>query len=160
MVGAPGSGKSTLVEGIFPDATVICPDANIGYTIEKPWTPQAAKEAWFKAGRDLEEALKRKDDTIVFDATLVSIKKRKRYVQLARQHKIRIAAIYCLNTGLARERNEDRDRSRRVPIEAFNSMASRLVAPSKEEGFDFVVEYDGVSIKKVATSIESLRKQG
>ena len=31
---------------------------------------------------------------------------------------------------------------------------------SKEEGFDFVVEYDGVSIKKVATSIESLRKQG
>lgn len=158
MVGVPGSGKSTLIESAFPGATVICPDSKIGYTKEKPWTPQAARWAWNEAAAELAEALKRGDETIVFDATLVAPKKRKHYVQLARQHKISIAAIYCSNTDLARQRNESRDPFRRVPAETFNRMAGSLVAPSKEEGFDFVVEYDGIGIGKAAASIERMRK--
>jgi hypothetical protein len=37
-------------------------------------------------------------------------------------------------------------------------MATSLVGPTKEEGFDFVVEYDGVSLKKTASEIEKIRK--
>lgn len=161
MVGVPGSGKSTLIGSAFPDATVICPDSQIGYTRERPWTPQAAKEAWDKARYALDEALKRKDGTIVFDATLVSPKKRKHYIQLARQYGIRIAAIYCFNTEIARERNEIRDEFRRVPTETFDRMVGSLVSPTKEEGFDFIVEYDGINTRKASdTIIHNLRKYG
>ena len=158
MVGVPGSGKSTLIEAAFPGAVVVCPDSKIGYTKENPWTPQAAKRAWDEARDELAAAIGRGEETIVFDATLVSVKKRKHYIQLARQHDLRIAAIYCSNTSLAKERNEARELFRRVPRESFERMATSLVGPTKEEGFDFVVEYDGVSLKKTASEIEKIRK--
>lgn len=158
MVGVPGSGKSTLIGHAFPGATVICPDSKIGYTRENPWTPQAAKRAWDEARDELAAAIGRGDETIVFDATLVSVKKRKHYIQLARQHKIGIAAVYCSNTGLAKERNEAREQFRRVPRESFERMAGSLAAPTKEEGFDFVVEYDGINLKKTASEIEGMRR--
>jgi predicted kinase len=161
MVGVPGSGKSTLIESAFSGATVICPDSKIGYTRESPWTPQAAKRAWDEARHALDRALKGKDRMIVFDATLVSTKKRKHYIQLARQYGIKIAAVYCSNTKVAKERNEIRDEFRRVPAETFDRMVGNLVAPTEEEGFDFIVEYDGINIRKAANRIsESLRKCG
>jgi hypothetical protein len=40
------------------------------------------------------------------------------------------------------ERNEARASFRKVPNFIINKMVDSFVAPSKEEGFDFIVKYD------------------
>lgn len=142
MCGIPASGKTTVRNREFQDATVICPDDMIGYTKESPWTPQAAKSAWKNADRLLYEAIARGDETIVFDATMVSPKRRRKYVDIARKANMEVKAAYCrVDLDTALERNAARDESRRVPRVVIQRMLDNLQPPEKEEGFDDILTF-------------------
>jgi len=143
MSGLPASGKSTLRGKMFPRATIICPDDFIGYTKENPWTPNAAKAAWKKATEKLREALGRGDELIIFDATFVSVKARKKYLKIAKEYNATPMIVYCtasLDTVITR--NASRPESRRVPKFVVNRMADNFEAPTSEEGFEVVISFN------------------
>jgi len=143
LSGPPASGKTTLRNRMFPKAMVICPDELIGYTKENPWTPKAARSAWSESDRKLKEALQGDVPLTVFDATFVSVKKRKKYVNLAIKNNVMPMIIYCMasiNTALTR--NASRQKSRQVPGFVMKRMFSLFAAPTKEEGFDLVLSFN------------------
>jgi len=152
MVGIPGSGKTWLLERLFPDARIIRPDDHIGYTKEDPWTPAAAKAAWKRAHADLQEAMaKGGPDLTVFDATMVAVFKRARYIRTARNVAVRPVAVFVdTPVEVCRERNAAREEARRVPDAALSSMIGRLERPTVEEGFDVVATFDGKNIRLAA----------
>lgn len=143
LSGPPASGKTTLRNKLVKRGTIISPDDHIGYTKEKPWTPKAARSAWATADAQLNKALGRGDGVIVFDATFVSPKKRKKYIRLGKKHGATVIAVYCsASKKTILERNNSRDDFRKVPGFIIGKMADSFVPPSKEEGFDLVVRYD------------------
>jgi predicted kinase len=143
LSGPPASGKTTLRNRIIKMGTIISPDDYIGYTKENPWTPRAARDAWQKADGLLVTAIERGDNIIVFDATFVSPKKRRKYIKMGKKVGATLICIYCsvLEKTMI-ERNAARNDFRKVPTSVINKMASSYVPPKKEEGFDFVVEYN------------------
>lgn len=147
-VGIPASGKSTAISKLFPEALVVSPDKFIGYSEESPWTPQAARNAWKRADALLSEVFEKESELVVFDATLLRAKKRKKYIQLALKNKYEVVALYCpipLKISLAR--NSERSKFRVVPEFVIKDMESRLEVPSKEEGFKEVLIFNSVTNK-------------
>lgn len=141
MVGIPGSGKTTLRKAMFPEAYVISPDDNIGYTKEDPWTFDKARGAWKKADNDLKIAFEERD-IIVFDATFVSPKRRKKYIRLAKNNDFVPVAVFCdTSLKVSLQRNASRNEWRKIPHAVIENMFSKLVVPSKEEGFEEVIFY-------------------
>ena len=139
MVGIPGSGKTTLRQKLFPDAKIVCPDENIGYNEEDPWTFARARKAWKKADSDLRKFFY-EENTIVFDATFVSPKKRKKYINLAKEKDFKVIAVFCSTPlDIALERNNARDKWRKIPEKVIIEMFNNLRTPSKEEGFEKII---------------------
>ncbi len=148
LSGPPASGKTTLRNRMFPKGMIICPDELIGYTKENPWTPKAARAAWSESDRKLKEALQGDVPLMVFDATFVSVKKRKKYINLARKNNVTPMIIYCvtsINTALTR--NASRQKSRQVPGFVMKRMFSSFVVPTQEEGFDLVLNFNSETNK-------------
>jgi len=160
MVGIPASGKTTARKKLFKDGyTFICPDEYIGYTKDDPWTPKAAKAAWSKADALLKESLLKDDSFVVFDATFVSVKKRKKYIDIAKKLGADVGAVFVNTSGkVCRQRNASRDNSRQVPNVAMNSFLSRLEAPNLLEGFKAIINYDGESGKIINFISDNDRK--
>jgi predicted kinase len=127
---------------MFPKATIICPDELIGYTKENPWTPKAARAAWSKSDKNLKEALQEVPLT-VFDATFVSVKKRKKYINLAKKNDVLPMIIYCVaSVDTALVRNASREKSRQVPGFVMKRMFNTFEAPTAEEGFEVVLSFN------------------
>lgn len=136
VIGIPGAGKTTSIKKYYEGAMIISPDNFIGYTKENPWTPKAAKEAWKKADKLLREALKEGSNSIVFDATFISPKVRRKYINLAIEFNYVPVAFYCVvSVKTAQVRNLSREEYRRVPGFVMRDMSKNIIPPSHEEGF-------------------------
>lgn len=141
MVGIPGSGKTTIRNKI--KAFVICPDEFIGYSENDPWTVEKASAAWKKADGWLYGAMKRKEEVILFDATFVSRRSRKKYIKIAGQFGYEVRCIYCkVKFDTAIIRNASRSEFRKVPLKAMERMMSKLQPPTLDEGFVFIEEIE------------------
>jgi len=144
MIGIPGSGKTWLRQKAFYDAKVVCPDEKIGYTKDRPWTPQAAKIAWHESegkftsllGDDMAEL-------VVFDATNTTIGHRRKYLRQVRDIGFQTVAVYC-ETGksVCLERNAARDKYRQVPELTIDRMCAKIELPTLKEGFHLVARID------------------
>lgn len=143
LVGVPASGKSTFRDTFFPEAAIVNPDSFIGYTKENPWTSVGAMIAWKKSDELLIEYISQCEEKIVFDATFITPKRRKKYIKIAKQNNIKVSAIYLeIPLKVAKERNAKRDPYRTVPEKTIIEMYEKLVPPAKEEGFDEVFLYN------------------
>jgi predicted kinase len=144
MVGMPGSGKTWLRQKAFYDAKVICPDDRIGYTKDRPWTPRAAEAAWRDADDKFDAALRDEGiDLIVFDATNVSAKRRRKYMTRAAKAGMQTVAVYChASKDTCLTRNAARTEHRQVPTAVIDRMCGNLEPPTLEEGFNLVARID------------------
>jgi len=143
LSGLPASGKTTLTNKFINKGTIISPDNYIGYTEDNPWTPQITKYAWDKSDQLFNEALRRGDNLIIFDATFVGVKKRRKYINIGQKEGARIICICCYaSKETILKRNSEREIFRRVPHFVINNMSNSFVFPEKNEGFDYVVKYN------------------
>jgi predicted kinase len=97
LVGIPASGKSTFREKFFPEAAVVNPDSFIGYVKENPWTPTSSMIAWKKSDELLFEYIVEGKEKIIFDATFITPKRRKKYIKIAKQNDIKVLRHFVKN---------------------------------------------------------------
>jgi len=131
-VGLPGSGKSTYLARLGVNA--ISSD-EIRLLIADDPHDQSMNARIFAAVRYLIRQRVAAGRPVTYvDATHLTLWERKPYVQLAQRYGCELEALFFdvpIETCIAR--NQARDRI--VPEDAIRKMASRLIAPSKKEGF-------------------------
>lgn len=82
---------------------------------------------------------------MVFDATFIRIKNRKKYIRLAKKNNASVVCIYCSTPpDIILHRNAQRNEFRKVPEFVVKNMIEKFEEPTKEEGFDFIIKYDTI----------------
>lgn len=135
LVGLPGSGKSTLAKN--RNWPVLSSD-HLRFLIADDVTNQSVNGPVFQL---LHELLRQRLTILrpltCIDATSLTIAERRPYIALAREAGARVEALY-FDVPLETCQQRNLGRSRVVPPEAMLLLASRLVVPTVEEGFDAV----------------------
>lgn len=141
MVGLPGSGKSTIVRDIkekYPPVEVfssdeyrqkLCGDEN----------DQTKNELVFTTlYKDLIDAITLRGANVIFDATNISRKDRKRALDKVRHLAIKKIA-YFIDTDFRECIDRDASRERSVGPHVIEKFIRRFEFPQKFEGFDDIV---------------------
>ena len=131
-VGLPGSGKSTYFaeRGIHP----LSSDTLRLWLLDDE-TNQSYQKGVFQALRRLLKMrllLGRQKNYV--DATNLTPRERRPYLQLAGRFGYEVCAIY-FDVALATCKRRNRRRQRRVPDDVMERMARKLIPPTRDEGF-------------------------
>ncbi len=135
LTGLPGSGKSSLARQLFPQYKRINLDT----------LKTRAREY-----KEISSALEKKEP-IIIDNTNLTMKGRKRYIDIAKAHNVPIRSIYLkCPVEVALERNRSRIGKEHVPDFVIKMYHKKLEPPTESEGFDFceVIEIDKSDSKK------------
>jgi predicted kinase len=132
-VGLPGSGKSTW----FDERKI---NAISSDTIRRQLMDDEANQSVnarvFEVVRTLlRHRLELGRPVTYIDATNLSRRERRPYIEIARQYHCGVAALW-FDVPLAVCKARNAARPRVVPESAMNLMAARFIPPSTEEGFD------------------------
>jgi predicted kinase len=132
-VGLPGSGKSTWFQQ--HNVNPISSDAIRRQLIDDE-TDQTVNARVFEIARTLlRHRIELDRPATYIDATNLTRKDRKAWIEMAREHHCRIEALWFdVPLGICKARNAERRRV--VPDRILDLMAARFVPPSLEEGFD------------------------
>lgn len=142
LCGPSGSGKSTYAKELYDslDKAVIVSTDFIRFYMFGDASVQLFNDRVFKeAYRQVEEYLKQGYD-IIFDATNLTVKDRKRVLQIANNLSIKekCAIYFDISTEKCIERQNYRDR--KVPNNVIIRQHNKFVVPTLEEGFTEVVK--------------------
>ena len=137
MVGIQGSGKSTFSSILANEinATIVSTDsvrmANPGINEDLVW-PYVYKL--------VAECIKNNEE-VIFDATSITPKVRKRFIENVELHNVKceiIAYFFDVDKHICAARVEKRNKEENqinIPIEVIYSYSERLVPPTLDEGF-------------------------
>lgn len=134
MVGISGSGKSTQAdrfEATIPNSVVLSSDALRGI-IGIDETDQNVNPIVFATLRTMAEYFLKRDRVVIIDATNVSVKDRRPFVEIAKKLNAEIHA-YVINVApvIAKERNSLRER--KVPEYVIDKQISKFSMPTLQE---------------------------
>ncbi len=140
LVGLPGSGKSTWVEG---QGGVAISSDELRRWLRDDATDQSIHAVVFRVMRDFVRLRIALGAAVTYvDATNLTRKHRRAFVKIAQHSGCRAEAVFfdisldeCLRRNAARPR--------RVPPDAIGAMAARLEPPTVEEGFAAVTVVTG-----------------
>jgi predicted kinase len=138
MVGISGSGKSTYANGLKTalNAQLVETDA-IREELTGDATDQSQNYRVFQVAKKRVSDLLAQGKNAIIDATSVSIRDRKDWIDIAKSNNAEVRA-YFVDTPVDVSKNQNRKRARKVPDEVIDRQASKLEAPTKAEGFDSV----------------------
>ncbi|MGF1512458.1 MAG: AAA family ATPase [Elainellaceae cyanobacterium] len=141
MVGLPGSGKTTLAHQFAPASRVVSTDAIRAElfgdeAVQGPWAQVEA--------RMIEKLLEAKDAApalVVYDATNVVRRQRRRAIQMARALGFALVYACWLDAPFALCLQRNQGRSRQVPEAVMHRMQRCLsgAPPDLSDGFDALV---------------------
>ena len=140
MVGISGSGKSTFCSGLKTslNAELVETDAiRVELTGNAEDQSQNARVLFCVARRRVDNLLSQGKNTVI-DATSVSVRDRKDWIDIAKKNNAEVRA-YFVDTPIDVAKQRNRKRDRKVPEDVIDRQASRLQPPTKSEGFDLVV---------------------
>ena len=136
--GLPGSGKSTWLR---PFAQDVLSTDDIRAELTGDAADQTANARVFAILRArLAERLAGGSPVTYIDATNLTRRDRKPYIQAARKAHARVEAVW-FDTSVAVCLARNRGRARQVPPHVIEAMAAKSVAPSEQEGFDSVQSF-------------------
>lgn len=157
MGGLQGSGKSTIAREFEKVGyKVVCPDSirvdlskrDNNYTNNSGDLENYSKEAWKISARLLDEYLS-SNASVVFDATLTSVKSRKRLIEISKKYDVELVSVYIeCPLELSHQRNVDRHSvivgyydsgepiyDRYVPYHVIKFKSFNQILPTYKEGF-------------------------
>ncbi len=137
LVGLPGSGKSTFVEG---KDGVLSSDEIRRLLADDPTDQSIHAQTFATLRRLLTLRLELQRPVTYIDATNLTPKERRPYIRIARKYGAVIEALF-FDVPLAECQRRNRARHRIVPQDVIEKMSRRLRAPVVEEGFDGVARY-------------------
>jgi predicted kinase len=138
MIGISGSGKSTFANGLKTSigAELIETDA-----IREELTGDAADQSQnyrvFQIAKQRVSSLLSQGKNVIIDATSVSEKDRKDWVEIGKKNNAELRA-YFVNVPVEVAKKRNKSRTRQVPEDVIDRQSSRLQVPRKEEGFDYI----------------------
>lgn len=138
LCGLPGSGKSTLSKRL--STFIVSPD-NIRKFLWEDESVLHHDKLVFRIAKTIIRYMLSLNKNVVFDATNLSAKTRKRYINLAKQYKS-IITVHWINCPLQTAIERNNNRSRKVPEAVIKSFYNRLQIPSISEGMDIIKIYD------------------
>ena len=139
MVGVSGSGKSTHAAKLAQTlpADIVEPDA-IRLELTGNASDQSRNGEVFRLAHTRTEAKLRSGISVVVDATNLDRKTRAEWLAIARRCGAEAHAI-VVDTPVDVAKNRNNIRERVVPLGVIDKQSRRLVAPSRDEGFDNIV---------------------
>lgn len=130
LCGPPASGKSTYRENLdkeYTNVIVLSSDELRGIIGKNP-EDQSVSHIVFKTMQTMTEYFLRKGKVVVIDATNVSIKARKDFIDIARKVGVKVeAVVFNITAEEAKRRNAARDR--KVPEDVIDRMFANFVIP-------------------------------
>ena len=148
LCGIPGSGKSTLVEKLT--GFVISTDSIRRFLWQDESVVKHDKLVFDLAETIMSYLFSRTED-IIFDATNLTIERRKKYINLAKRYDATVT-VHWVNCPLhiAIERNSRRDR--KVPEMIIKSLYKSFQKPTIDEGMDLIKVYEeNLSLSTIIT---------
>lgn len=141
LIGIPCSGKSTYAEKNCTrlNAEIVSSDdIRLELKGDYKFSLQDNKRI-FEIAYDRIENTLRRGKNVIFDATNTNKKYRQRYITLARKFEAQIIAI-VFNTPfhICVQRNEEREKNRKIPINNLRFYTRANLNIKKDEGFDDV----------------------
>lgn len=144
---------------------IISPDSLLYQDGIYIWTPKRCTDAWDQSFQILKDALKSgafkkvffltglpgagkstwtannlSEDSIYFDATLLSVKARRKVLSIVKGYNvIKISVFVNTDILICKERNSKRTKDRIVPSNTIDQMKLSIIQPSLEEGFDEII---------------------
>ena len=139
MIGISGSGKSTFSNGLKTslNAEMVETDA-IRVELTENIEDQTQNPRVFGVAKRRIDNILSQGKNAVIDATSVSVRDRKDWIDIARKNNAEVRA-YFVDTPVDVAKQRNRRRERKVPEDVIDRQASRLQPPTKAEGFDLVV---------------------
>jgi predicted kinase len=140
MTGISGSGKSTFAKKI--QSILGCNLVETDY-IREQLTGDAGDQSKnglvFSVAQTQIKTYLNENKTVIFDATNLSIKDRKDYIQIGKGYgNVSVGSVYMIpNISIANTRNNLRVRV--VPPEVILRQYQKFKKPSTMEGFDFII---------------------
>lgn len=139
MCGMPGSGKSTYAEKLSKKENAWI--ASTDYIRKQLYGDETRNDEpkkifgrlFYRIGMALD-----KKKSIIVDATNVTIRDRKKFLQMFKGRYDRSVCVYvATDADECKRRNAGRERV--VPDSAIDKFLEKLEVPSKEEGFDEIL---------------------
>jgi predicted kinase len=144
MVGLPGAGKSTLISNKYPNHVIVSSDDIIEKlaTGEDKTYDEVFKQFIGKATFEMKEIFKNaieNNKNIVWDQTNLTKKKRRNILNQVPSHYKKIAIVLNIPDKLRYERTAGR-KGKSIPSHIMQSMEQSYQSPTKDEGFDEIIE--------------------
>ena len=146
LVGPSYSGKSTVCEFFkrhYKEQElpmyVICPDDIRKELLGDAGDQSNGKMIFETAYERVDKALKSPLNTVFFDATSLTPARRKPLIEIAKKH--RVSCFAAVMPDFTEEEFTARvaTRERKVPLDVVRAQKQRMVYPTVEEGFDYIV---------------------
>ena len=144
MVGISGSGKSRYSSGLKTSLTLenklptelVETDA-IRFELTGNAEDQTQNGRVFSVARMRVANYLGQDKNVIIDATSLSRKDRKEWVNIGKTKGSEVRAFF-VNTPISIAKSQNAKRERKVPEWVIDKQAAKLSAPTKDEGFDSI----------------------
>jgi predicted kinase len=135
LIGIPGSGKSTLAESLAKsyNAVLISTD-QLRFQYTGSEANRTRDGLVFAAAHQKIRSLLEEDTNVIYDATNISLKERKRILTLLPERTLR--KCYFKRVSLSAALNRNAQRKRIVPEQVILKMYENLQPPTHQEGWD------------------------
>ena len=164
LVGPSYSGKSTVCEffkryckmnELPMRVRVVCPDDIREELLGDASDQSNGKMIFETAYERVDKALNSSSNTVFFDATSLTPARRKPLIEIAKKHRTPCFAVVMPDFTEEELAARAATRERKVPLDVVRAQKQRMVYPTVEEGFDYIMKIPKSSLDIMKEFLDS-----